>query len=283
MLQRLLLTLIAVTVGANAAVRSEMLVSTAWLADHLNDAKLVILHVGANRTSYDAGHIPGARFLAQSDIVVSKNGVPNELPPVADLERVLEAAGVSDDSRVILYADGSVLPATRAYFTLDYLGLGAKASLLDGGLQKWNEEKRKVTAQAPAVKAGSLTPKPQAKLLADINAVKDMTGKAGAAGIPTILDARPAGDYSKAHIPTALQVDWVEGQVSRNDVSLKSEVELRALYADVDASKPVVTYCNSGMQATQAYFTLKYLGYDVKLYDGSMSEWNASGNPTATK
>lgn len=276
---RLLTVLTAGALCASAAVRSDMLVSTSWLADHLKDPKVVVLHVAANRAGYDAGHIPGARFIAQSEIVVAKNGLPNELPPVADLERVFEAAGVSDDTRVILYSDGSVLPSTRAYFTLDYLGAGSHAALLDGGLQKWTAEKRPVTTEIAMVKAGSFTPKPQAALLADMEAVKGVTMKQGAG--MTLLDARPPADYGKAHIPTALDVDWVQGQVSREDVTLKSEAELRALYAHVDSSKPVVTYCNSGMQATQAYFTLKYLGYDVKLYDGSMSEWNASGNPTS--
>src|SRR5262245_1192863 len=102
-----------------AASRPEMLVSTTWLAGNLSSPKLVILHVSTNRTAYDAGHIPGARFVAQSDLVVTRDGVPNELPETADLKKILEAAGVSDDSRVILYSDSSVLPATRAYFTLD--------------------------------------------------------------------------------------------------------------------------------------------------------------------
>src|SRR3954468_14077334 len=112
----------ALTAAAAPALRTDMLVSTDWLAQHLSDPKVVILHASANRTVYDAGHIPGARFIALADFVVTRNGVPNELPPVADLKKPLEAVGISDDSRVILYGDTSVLPATRAFFTLDYLG-----------------------------------------------------------------------------------------------------------------------------------------------------------------
>jgi len=116
--------------AAAPAVRSNMLISTDWLSQHLNDPKLVILHVSANRNGYDAGHIPGARFVAISDLVVTRDGIPNELPATADLKKVIEAAGVSDDSRVILYGEGSVLLATRTYFTLDYLGIAGRASLL---------------------------------------------------------------------------------------------------------------------------------------------------------
>src|SRR5579872_2399444 len=98
-------SLLAMTLAAAGAPHPEMLVSTDWLSQHLNDSKLVILQVSANRNAYDAGHVPGARFVPLSDLAITRNGVPNELPADADLKRVLEAAGVSDDTRVILYGD----------------------------------------------------------------------------------------------------------------------------------------------------------------------------------
>jgi thiosulfate/3-mercaptopyruvate sulfurtransferase len=119
---------------------ADMLVQTSWLAAHLADKNLVILHVGTDRNSYDAAHIPGARFLALSEIAVSRNGIPNELPPVNDLKATFERLGVGDHSRVVLYGDMLGLFATRAYFTLDYLGHGSSAALLDGGLEKWSRE-----------------------------------------------------------------------------------------------------------------------------------------------
>src|SRR5580704_9442870 len=108
--------------AAAPAVRSDMLVSTDWLAQHLNDPKIVILQVSRDRMAYDAGHIPGARFLGLSDLVVTRNGILNELPTTEALKGLFERLGVSDDSRIILYGDAAMLPATRAYFTLDYLG-----------------------------------------------------------------------------------------------------------------------------------------------------------------
>jgi len=95
---------------------------------------------------------------------------------------------------------------------------------------------------------------------------------------------RSAADYSGekgSHIPGAMNLFWMEDQVSRENQSLKPPPELRKLYeaAGILPTSTVVTYCNSGMQATQSYFTLKYLGYDVKLYDGSLSEWNLKGGP----
>src|SRR5579864_6415601 len=169
------LFLLPLIAAAAPAVRSDMLVTTAWLAQHMKDPHLVILQVSRDSKVYDAGHIPGARFLALSDIVVTRDGILNELPPASALKEVLERAGVSDDSRVILYGDTSVLPATWAYFTLDYLGHGDSAALLDGGLPKWTSESRPLEKDVPQVTQGRFTPRPRLELVVDINAVKDLS------------------------------------------------------------------------------------------------------------
>jgi thiosulfate/3-mercaptopyruvate sulfurtransferase len=270
----------ALCVTVTAATRTEMLVSAEWLAEHLNDPGLVVLQVGGNRNGYDAGHIPGARFLAQSSITVTRDGVPNELPPVADLKKAFEAVGVSDNARVILYTEGSVLPATRAYFTLDYLGLGDRAALLDGGLEKWKAEGRALSQQTPAAAQGSFTPRTKVDLVAQIEAVNQIAASKSA----VLLDVRSAADFSGergSHIPGAANVFWNENLMSRENPSLRAEADLRRLYeaAGITPDRSVVTYCNSGMQSSQSYFTLKYLGYDVKMYDGSLSEWTAKGSP----
>jgi thiosulfate/3-mercaptopyruvate sulfurtransferase len=272
---------------AAAATRPDMLVTSDWLSSHLKDRKLVILHVSANRKAYDAGHIPGARFMAVSDIAVTREGIHNELPPAETLKSLFEALGVSNDMRVIVYSDGSVLPATRAYFTLDYLGHGDHAALLDGGLEKWRSENRPLTTDVPtAAKTGHLTRHVKPELIVQMDEVRKMAAKPAPSkpgGI--LLDVRSAADFSGekgAHIPNAVNLFWMDGQKSREDQTLKSEEDLRKFYESVGIrpSSKVVTYCNSGMQASQSYFTLKYLGYDVRMYDGSMSEWNLKNGPT---
>jgi thiosulfate/3-mercaptopyruvate sulfurtransferase len=284
MTARFSLSFLALAACASAAARPDMLVTPEWLSEHLNDPKVVILHVSAGRTVYDAGHIPGARFVSLGDIAITKNGIHNELPPVEDLQKILESAGVSDDARVVVYSDTSVLPATRAYFTLDYLGHGDHAALLDGGLEKWRGEGRRLTTDAPAAAAtGRLTPHVRPQLVVEMDEVQKMAAKPDPADI--LLDVRQASDFSGekgSHIPGALNLFWMDGQKSREDQTLKSEQDLRQFYESVGI-KPathVVTYCNSGMQASQSYFVLKYLGYDVRMYDGSLSEWNARGGTT---
>jgi len=280
MLKRLVPTFLFLSALSTAAVKSDMLVSTAWLADHLDDRGLIILHVAANRTGYDGGHIPGARFVAQSELVTVRDGVTNELPPVADLQALFERLGVSDGTRVILYGEGSLIPPSRAYFTLDYLGHGDTA-LLDGGFDQWKRENRAVSTAAPSVMVGKLTPKVKAELVAKIDQVKMQPR-----GF-TLLDVRSKAEYTGAggHIPGSQNQNWMDAQVSRDNMTLQSEDSLRKLYeaAGLTQGKPVVTYCNSGMQASASYFTLKYLGYDVKLYDGSMSEWNKTPGTTVEK
>jgi thiosulfate/3-mercaptopyruvate sulfurtransferase len=262
--------------AAQAAVKTDMLVSGAWLADHLKDANLVILHVAPARAGYDANHIPGARYVPFGELAVTKDGVSNELPPVAELKAVFERAGVNDNSRVILVTEGSVLSATRAYFTLDYLGHDQTA-LLDGGMEQWIKDARPVSKDAPAVTAGKLTPKPRPELLMGLADVQKQAAAPSAK--VNLLDVRSAPEFKdRGHIPTSLNANWTESQLTGSSV-LKSEDALRKLYeaAGVAPNKTVVTYCNSGMQASQSYFTLKYLGYDVKMYDGSLSEWNKVG------
>lgn len=292
------LFLLPLIAAAAPAVRSDMLVSTGWLAEHLKDPKIVILHVSRDRMAYDMGHIPGARFVALSEIAVTREGILNELPPAAALKNLLERVGVSDDSRVILYGDTSVLPATRAYFTLDYLGHGDKAALLDGGLPKWTAESRPVAKDTPEVKQGRFTPRPRPELVVDINAAKDLSFAAtnAPAASPVLVDARTAEEFKGAtqasseiprpgHIPGAANVYWMQGQASKSDMSLLPEAGLRKLYesAGVTPDRPAVTYCNTGMQASQSYFTLKYLGYDARMYDGSFSEWSNAKDSAVEK
>src|SRR5262245_8104258 len=175
------------SVVAQAKVRSSMIVSTDWLAQHLNDKSLVLLHVG-DKKEYDAAHIAGAQFIQNSDISTPRgSGLVLELPPVEQLKATFEKFGVTDNSRIIVYFGKDwVTPTSRVYFTLDYLGLGDRTSILDGGLPAWIAEKRPVTAETSAPKPGTFTPHPNPKLVVDANWVSANVNKPGVA----ILDAR---------------------------------------------------------------------------------------------
>lgn len=276
------------------SVRSGMIVSTAWLAAHLNDPKVVILHVARARAHYDEGHIPGARFAGWAEITATRDGVPNELPPVADLQKLFERLGIGDDARIVLYGDNSGLSAARAYFTLDYLGHGGRAALLDGGLEKWKAERRAISTDMVEAKTARLTPRVRASAVTNLDVVRDLSWTATNLTSPSavLIDARPVDEYSGTkpgdgvprggHIPGAANVFWMQNVVSKENPALRSVVELRRIYekAGVQHGSTIMTYCRTGGQASYTYFTLKYLGYDVVMYDGSFFEWsNTEGAP----
>lgn len=275
--------------GSQAAgVRTDMLVSTEWLARHLDDPEVVVLHVASERAHYEAGHIPGARFVDLKKITATVGGTPNELAPVEQLVKVFRQAGAGGAARLVLYGDAEGLSAARGYFTLDYLGHGGRAAVLDGGLEKWKAEGRAVSkdngasgAAEFAARAGSgvVAGLPEARLASWL--VKN-TGRAGAA----LVDARPPEQYSGetpgdgiprgGHIPGAVNVFWKSHLKDGPLPVLRPVDELQDLYrqAGLGDDDMVIAYCRTGGQAAHAYFTLKYLGYNVLLYDGSFHEWS---------
>ena len=275
-------------------MRSDMIVSTSWLAAHLNDPKVVILHVARTPIHYEEGHIPGARFVGWDEITATRAGVPNELALVADLQKLFERLGIGDNARIVLYGDNSGLSAARAYFTLDYLGHGERAALLDGGLEKWKAERRAISTERVEPKPARFTPRVRASAVTNLDVVRDLSWTATNLTSPSVvlIDARPFEEYAGTklsdgvprggHIPGAANVFWMQNLVSKQNPILRSASELRKRYKEAGAQqgRTVVTYCRSGAQASHTYFTLKYLGYDVVMYDGSFFEWgNTEGVP----
>jgi thiosulfate/3-mercaptopyruvate sulfurtransferase len=270
-----------------ANVRSEMLVSTAWLEEHLSDRDLVIVYVGRNRSGYDAGHIPGARFLALDELVEQHQDSLNDLPPAAALQDAFESVGVGNDSRVVLYGDGGGMLAARAYFTLDYLGLADRAALLDGGMEKWAAEGKPIEHKAVQPTPAKLTPHLHADILITTAKMHEVVAESVDAknGDFVLLDARPLREFDGAvmseavpkagHLPGARSLYWKTLLQSESVPVLRDAASLQATFQSTGADRgnPVITYCRTGMQSSFTYFVAKYLGYRVAMYDGSVYEW----------
>ena len=268
--------------GPSAApgVRSEMLASADWLAERLQDPGIVVLHVGSDQAEYGRGHLPGARFVPVSAILAERDGSINELPPVEQLDSVLESVGVSDGTRVVVY--GAPLAAARAFFTLDYLGHGDRTALLDGGLEGWRAAGRPVSTDVPRVVRGAFTPRPGVGRVVDAEWVRRRLREPDVA----FVDARPDAQFTGAeagdgvpragHIPGAGSLFWERLLHSTQHPALRDPESLRAMFraAGVEPGDTVVTYCRSGMQASYAYFVARYLGYETKMYDGSFMDWS---------
>ena len=164
--------------------------------------------------------------------------------------------------------------------TLDYLGLGDRTSILDGGLPAWRAEERAVTAEVRQVKPGSFTPHPNAELVVDAAWVNANLNKPGVA----ILDARAAKFYTGedagqmprgGHIPLTKSIPF-STLVDDKTNKFKSPDAFRTLFgtAGVRENDSVATYCHIGQQASLLYFVARYLGYDAHLYDGSFQDWS---------
>ena len=268
-----------------------MLVQSNWLAQHLSDRNLVTLHVGAERASYSAGHIPGARFLALGEIAAPRNGIPNQLPPADSLKATFERLGVEDHARVVIYGDMLGLLAARAYFTLDYLGLGNNAALLDGGLDAWSKENATVKTLPAEPRPTVLTIHPHPELVIELATLREIVPTRS----PLLIDARPPTDYAgmtrsdgiarPGHIPGAVNVFWAENLVSQQNPVFKpvSEIQARYAAAGLKPGTKAIVYCRSGIQAANDYFTLKLAGFRSALYAGSFVEWNSTfGTPIET-
>ena len=266
-----------------SAGREPMLVTVDWLSDHLSDPSLVLLHIGEKR-DYEKGHIPGAQFLEYESISTPHNhGVTLmlELPSVEQLVSVFEGLGVSNRSHIILYFGTNwVSPTTRVYWTLDYLGLGDRTSILNGGLVAWQATHHPVSAETRQPAKGSITPEPRKEIVADVEWVSSHLNRPAV----TIIDARTHGFYNgsqsdgnprSGHIPGAANLSYLD-VVDQDNNKFKSADALKELFraAGLRPGNLMVSYCHIGQRATVLYFTAKMLGYDAKMYDGSWEDWS---------
>jgi thiosulfate/3-mercaptopyruvate sulfurtransferase len=258
-------------------------VSTQWLADNLNDPSVVVLHFANARRDYSAGHIPGARFLWITDIAPATPDLNTELPPVAKLDSLLESFGVSDNSRIVVYGPTVSTMVARVYLTLDYLGLGDRAAVLDGGFNAWKAEGRAVSTEVPKVTRGKLTTRVRADAVVDAEFVKANIDKPGI----RILDARTADFYNgtvtgqmaggyprQGHIKSALNIPFNTLTDSTGKLKDKSTIAGLFTTAGVQPSDRVVTYCHVGQQGSLLLLAARYAGYKTSLYDASYEDWS---------
>jgi thiosulfate/3-mercaptopyruvate sulfurtransferase len=294
----------------NGSTRDVLVVTPAWLAEHLNDRDLVVLQVGRKET-YDAGHIPGARFVNYDGDALkapmdhsgrSPDHVMLEMPETEALRQELAALGISDNSRIVVVpADNYWSPSTRVVLTLDYAGL-SNVMWLNGGTRGWTDYGRSLTAEVPAVKPGTLSPLKIRPVIVDHEFVLAHIRKPGFA----IVDARARSFYDGippqrasggpspklGHIPGALSAPYDQfatGNAGAGGTTLKSAEEIEALFraAGVKPGDTIIAYCHIGQQATAMMFAARTIGYNVLLYDGSFTEWQKRDlpveNPSAKK
>jgi thiosulfate/3-mercaptopyruvate sulfurtransferase len=274
---------------------TDPLVSTQWLADHLNDANVRVLDATFKlpgmlplpKDDFVAQHLPGAAFFDVDAVSDHKSDLPHMFPSAEQFGRDVGALGIGNDDTVVVYDAGGWVAGPRAWWM--FLSFGHKnIRVLDGGLKKWLAEGR-------AVEKGEAKPKPKTfKATFDAARVRSMQQMIGnlESKAEQVIDARPSGRFDGSvpepraglragHIPGSRSVPYA-GLFDANTGAMKSADELRAAFstAGVDLKKPIVTSCGSGVSAGVLTLALYRLGIaDTALYDGSWSEWGAGGGP----
>ena len=267
------------------------LVTTQWLAAELGandlrviDATLLPTDAGRNaRAEFEAAHIPGAVFIDLNELVDSTNPLPNMLPAPEKFASRMQALGLGDGSRIVVYDNSPYHSAARAWWMLTLFG-AHDVALLDGGFAKWHAEGRGLESGKPVVRHRHFTVWADTKPVRTMAAMVDnLRTKA-----EQVVDARSAGRFAgtepeanaalrPGHIPGSKNLPQTD--LFNADGTWKQGDALRAAFeaAGVDLAKPIVTTCGSGITAAVVAFGAQLLGAkDVALYDGSWSEWGAS-------
>ncbi|OLT15975.1 thiosulfate sulfurtransferase [Serinicoccus sp. CUA-874] len=275
----------------SAYAHPERLVTTEWLAEHLDDPQVVVLESDEDVLLYDTGHIPGARKLDwHTDLndPVTRDYVDGER-----FAQVMGERGVGRDTTVVIYGDRSNWWAAYALWVMTLFG-HEDVRLLDGGRAKWVEEGREMTTDAPEVTQAAypVVERDDSRVRAFKADVLDHLGQ-------PMVDVRSPGEFSGellhmpdypqegamrgGHIPGATSVPWA--RAANEDGTFKSREELEAIYQQeqgLATSDDVVAYCRIGERSSHTWFVLTHLlGFEkVRNYDGSWTEWgNSVGVP----
>lgn len=271
-----------------AADDPKTLVSTEWLAAHLNDPDLRVLDAswylpGSDRDAraeYAAGHIPSARFFDIDDISDHRSSLPHMAPPPEKFISRMRAMGVGDGHQVVVYDGEGIFSAARVWWLFRLMGK-TDVAVLDGGLPKWKAEGRPLEDMPPVVRDRHITVQRQSHLVRDVSQV----AAASKLGDWQIVDARSAERFRgeapeprpglrPGHIPGSKNLPYAN--LLNADGTMKDLSALKAAFegAGVDLNQPVITTCGSGVTAAVLSLALERLGHNRhSLYDGSWSEW----------
>ena len=269
------------------------LVSTTWLASHLNDPDLRVIDASwylpdmnrDGKAEYAASHIPGARYFDIDEISDTRSELPHMVPPVEKFMSRMRAMGVGDGHQVVVYDGAGLFSAARVWWLFRLMGK-TDVAVLDGGFPKWTAEGHPTEDMPPILRDRHMTVSVQNHL------VKDVTQVAAAAKLADheIVDARSPGRFKgeepepreglrSGHIPGSKNVHY--RRMLNDDGTMKTPPELKQVFeaARVDLDKPVITSCGSGVTAAILSLALERMGHRRhSLYDGSWAEWGMYGD-----
>lgn len=266
--------------GAAGYARPDLLVDTAWLAQHLTDRNLRIVDMRAR--GYGEGHIPEAVFL-DNNWIRSPKAPPTFLPTPQEFEALMARLGISNTTRVIAYDERGGIYAARLWWIMNHYG-HSNVALLDGGWVKWTAEQRPTTTVAPSVAAATFSVRPGTVKVATADQVK------AAINNPRIklIDARTQAEIDGKElrnikrggfIESSIPVYW-EDTLDTATKAFKPAAEIAKLYRDkgITGTDDVLVYCQVGMRAAHDLFTLALIGHDLTKLSNYYGAWEEWGN-----
>jgi len=281
-------------VPANSAPKNQArsVAQADWLEANLDNPKVRIIEVSTEAGLYERGHIKNAiKFVWHTDLVDTVN---RDIINAKNFSKLVQKAGISDDTTVVLYGDKNNWFAAWGAWIFNIYGQ-KDVRVLDGGRVKWEKDGRALTTAVPSFPAGNFVATKadkalRATLINDVLPVAKKRVKAD------LVDIRGVDEYNgkifaapgfqelavrAGHIPGAINVPW--GANVNADGTFKTVAELKKLYADkgIDGKQNIITYCRIGERSSLTWFVLsEILGYNVKNYDGSWTEYgNSVGVP----
>ena len=272
----------------------EALVTTDWLAAHLNEPGLRVFdcttylvyetgtgrpyRVETGRADYDKGHIPGSAIIdLQGEISDNTSQFRFTMPAADDLARMAAALGIGEDTRVVLYSRKSTQWATRVWWMLRAIGFD-NAAILDGGFDKWAAEGRPLATAVTRFAPGKLAARPRSGLFVGRDEMKAAIGDNTACTINALAPDLHSGENPRygrpGRIPGSVNVPAAALQTKTLEILPPEQVAKAFANVGADKSKRILIYCGGGIAATLDAYLLHQLGYkDIAVYDNSMSEW----------
>ncbi len=268
-----------------AEPRTDILVTPGWLAERIDDPSVVVVQVADVRLDYLREHIPGARFLWPGWLEKSTPDLNVELFPVAEMDSVLESLGISNSSQIVLchtYTLGSAAGVARAWVTLDYLGMGERTKILDGGFEAWKAQGKPTTKEIPEYSRGNFAPRLRENVFVGPDYVQARMAEVGV----RLVDCRRPVDF-RGDTKSVLPGGHIPGAVNLPSTSVVGETRyyapidtLKAKFAaaGVQPGDEIIAYCYRGKSACFTYVAATMLGYKAHVYDGSFEEWWGRGD-----
>lgn len=261
----------------SASAQADILVTPEWLNSKLDDPRMVLIQVNYIKLDYNKEHIRGAKYLWPGSLAPDSPEGHFNVPDTKQATQVLQDLGINNDSYIVIYhVRNEVTVTARMFLTFEHLGFKGKVFFLNGGLDEWKNAGLPITKEIPSARKGNVRIQP-GNLIVD----KDYVLKSLQSPKSVVVDARmkkfydgePTGNPRDGHITGAKNIPYPDLVNKANKV--KPLDSLRTYFSPVATpEKELVTYCFIGQTASVVYLAGRALGYDMKLYDGSLQEWS---------